>query len=107
MKSSLLAIATCVLLAAPLYSQAPETTTTSVAKNPVYQKNCAKCHGGNAEGRHLGGPSLLSEKVRTASSEDLRNIILNGKGHMPKYSGKLTTDEINTLVDEINAINRK
>ena len=40
--------------------------------NPVYQKDCAKCHGKTGEGRHFGGPSLVSEKVVATSSEDLR-----------------------------------
>ena len=69
--------------------------------NPVYQKDCAKCHGKTGEGRHFGGPSLVSEKVVATSSEDLRSIINNGKHHMPKFEGKLTAEEIDTLVRQI------
>jgi mono/diheme cytochrome c family protein len=75
--------------------------------NPAYEKNCAKCHGKTAEGRHFAGPSLVSEKAAAASAEDLRNIITNGKGHMPKFTGKLKTDEIDTLVKQIQALNKK
>lgn len=75
--------------------------------NPVFQKNCAKCHGKTAEGRHFGGPSLSSDKAATASTEDLRNIISNGKDHMPKYSGKLTSEEIDALVQQIKSLNKK
>jgi mono/diheme cytochrome c family protein len=75
--------------------------------NPVFQKNCAKCHGKTAEGRHFGGPSLTSGKATTASAEDLRNIISNGKDHMPRYSGKLTSEEIDTLVQQIKSLNKK
>jgi mono/diheme cytochrome c family protein len=71
--------------------------------NSVYQKQCAKCHGKSAEGRHFGGPALTSEKVASASAEDLRNIITNGKGRMPKYNGKLSTEEINRLILELKA----
>jgi len=35
------------------------------------------------------------------SADDLRSIITNGKHRMPKYAGKLTPEEINTLVDQI------
>lgn len=69
----------------------------------MYQKNCAKCHGKTAEGRHFGGPSLVSEKSTSASADDLRTIIANGKHHMPKYAGKLTPEEIDTLVQQIKA----
>jgi mono/diheme cytochrome c family protein len=75
--------------------------------NHAYIKNCAKCHGKTAEGRHFGGPSLLSEKTAATSTEDLRNIIVNGKGHMPKFAGKLTPEEIDTLVRQIQALNKK
>lgn len=72
--------------------------------DPVYQKHCSKCHGKNAEGKHLfGGPSLVSGKVTTMTADDLRNIITNGKGHMPKFTGKLTSGEIDALLAEIKA----
>ena len=88
------------------YSQSQPSDTTLTA-NPIFVKNCAKCHGGNAEGRHFRGPSLISEKVAAASEDELRNIITNGKGHMPKYKGKLASDEIDTLVQEVKAQNKK
>jgi mono/diheme cytochrome c family protein len=79
----------------------------SLTANSVFQQHCAKCHGKTAEGRHFGGPSLISEKVATTSTDDLRSIITNGKGRMPKYASKLTMEEINTLVQEIMALNKK
>ena len=63
--------------------------------------------GQGSEGRHFGGPSLISEKVSGAPVDDLRNMITNGKGRMPKYAGKLTPDEIDALVLEIKAQNKK
>ena len=83
-------------------AQTPPTDTTLTA-NPVFQKNCAKCHGKTAEGRHFGGPSLISEKTAATSADRLRNIITNGKGRMPKNAGKLTSEEIDTLVHQIKA----
>jgi cytochrome c551 len=80
---------------------------SALTANPVYEKNCAKCHGKTAEGRHFGGPALISEKAASASVDDLSNIINNGKGRMPKYANKLTTDEINALVEQIRALNKK
>jgi len=78
----------------------PESSLTA---NPVYQKNCAKCHGKTAEGRFMGGPSLVSEKTLSMSPDDLRAIINKGRHHMPKFEGKLTPEEIDTLVTQINA----
>jgi mono/diheme cytochrome c family protein len=105
---SRLAIAACyfLLLLGTAFAQAPPSNATLTA-NPVYQKNCKKCHGDSAEGRHFGGPSLISDKTAALSNDDLRNLITNGKGHMPKYGGKLTAEEIETLVQQIKALNGK
>ena len=86
---------------------AQSSPAADLTANPVFQKNCAKCHGKTAEGRHFGGPSLVSDKTSKASSDELRDLISNGKGRMPKYTGKLSPEEIDTLVAEIKAMNKK
>jgi mono/diheme cytochrome c family protein len=108
LKTSQLAIVLCVLLFASVaaHSQSHPSDTT-LTTNPAFVKNCAKCHGASAEGRHFRGPSLISEKVAAASEDELRNIITSGKGHMPKYKGKLASDEIDTLVQQVKALNKK
>jgi mono/diheme cytochrome c family protein len=78
-----------------------QNASSQLTTNPIFEKQCAKCHGKTAEGRHFGGPSLISGKSTSLSEEDLRNIISNGKGRMPKYAGKLRPEEIDTLVHQI------
>jgi mono/diheme cytochrome c family protein len=108
LKTWSLTFAMCFVLlalrAAP--AQAPASDSSLIA-NPVFTKNCAKCHGKAGEGHRFGGPSLISEKAASASADDLREIIANGKGHMPKFVGKLTSEEINTLVKQVQALNKK
>jgi mono/diheme cytochrome c family protein len=87
-----------VCLTASLFAQSPASSLTSDA---VYDKNCAKCHGKTAEGRHFGGPSLATSKL---SPDETKAIIMNGKGRMPKYAGKLTEDQIAALASEIKAL---
>lgn len=98
----------CVVLFAPagVSAQTPSSGTTLTA-NPVFQKNCAKCHGKTAEGRHFGGPSLTSEKSTAMTAADLRTILTDGKGRMPKYAGKLKSEEIDTLVEQIKALGKQ
>ena len=88
------------------FAQTPPTDSGLLA-NSVYVKDCAKCHGKTAEGRHFGGPALISAKTAAASADDLRNIVANGKGHMPKFTGKLTPEEIDSLVAQIQSLNKK
>src|ERR1700722_4472170 len=103
-----LTIATCAVyfLVGAALAQTP-SSGTKLTDNPVYKKECAKRHGKTAEGRHFGGPSLISDKSAAASIADLRNITANGKGRMPKYAGKLTSEEIDSLVQQIRALNGK
>lgn len=108
MKTHLLPLFLCstFLSLALAIAQTPPTDT-SLTSNPVYEKNCSGCHGKTAEGRHFAGPSLKSHKVAAASDSDLRNMITNGKGRMPKFTGKLTSEEIDTLVEQIRVFNKK
>ena len=108
MKTYRLTIAVCglCLVVTAALAQNP-SSPTKLIENPVYKEKCAKCHGKTAEGRHFGGSSLISEKTAAASVVDLRNIIVNGKGRMPKYAGKLAPVEIDTLVQQIRAMNGK
>ena len=101
-----IAIALSLLAFTTTFAQNPAADQTLLA-NPVYVKNCAKCHGKTAGGRHFAGPSLISDKTAAVSTEDLRNLIANGKGHMPKFAGKLTAEEIDTLIQQIQALNKK
>lgn len=96
------AVAVCCL-SGMLVAQTPPPDQGLTA-NPIYEKDCAKCHGKTAEGRHFGGPSLAAT---SASADDLRNIITSGKGRMPKYAGKLTSEEIETLVQQIESLKKK
>jgi mono/diheme cytochrome c family protein len=104
---SRLAVAACFVLSTLSVSAQTPPADATLTTNPVYEKNCAKCHGKTAEGRHFGGPSLIAEKATAASADDLRNIITNGQGRMPKYTGKLTAEEIDTLVQQIKSSNKK
>ena len=83
MKISLLAVAACSVLFAlsALHAQTSSSESeATLTTNPVYTKNCAKCHHKTAEGRHFAGPSLISPKAAAMSGDDLRNMIANGKG---------------------------
>ena len=106
LKTSRVTFAICLLVfaLAACFGQT-SLSDTPLSKNAIFQKNCAKCHGKAAEGRHFGGPSLISDKV--SSADDLRRIITNGKGRMPRYASKLTSEEIDTLVLQIETLNKK
>ena len=100
-----LASAGIALCAVAAMAQAP--TDVGLTENPAYEKHCAKCHGKSADGRHFGGPSLRTDKVNSMSNEELRTVISNGKGRMPKFADKFSPDEIDALVKQIKALEKK
>jgi mono/diheme cytochrome c family protein len=104
---NILRLAAAVLLCLALAHAQDAKPEASLTTNPVYEKNCARCHGKTAEGRFMAGPSLLSGKAAAMSADDLRTIITNGKHHMPKFGEKLSSAEIDVLVDQLQAQNKK
>jgi mono/diheme cytochrome c family protein len=66
------------------YAGKPEAIA---AGRVLFEENCAKCHGEDAQGKH-GRPSLRSNVVRNATDGDLAWLLRNGyawKG-MPSWS---------------------
>lgn len=53
----------------------------------LFKQNCSSCHGDNAQGKDHH-PSLLSERVSTATPGELQWLLTNGsmKNGMPSWS---------------------
>ncbi|MDT8375909.1 MAG: cytochrome c [Mariprofundaceae bacterium] len=58
----------------------------------IFGKKCSMCHKID---KQKVGPAV---KAMNQDPEMLRSVIANGKKMMPKYSGKLSTDEIDAVV---------
>jgi mono/diheme cytochrome c family protein len=74
-----------------------------------YKAKCAMCHGANAEGK----PSMKVTPLKSAagkSEAELTDTITKGMTppgggiKMPPFAGKLTPEQIKTLVSEIKAL---
>jgi polyvinyl alcohol dehydrogenase (cytochrome) len=62
----------------------------------VYARSCALCHGGSGEG--ATGPSLVGVEDRL-TIEQHRSVVQDGRGRMPGWSGSLSAEEIEAVVD--------
>ncbi len=96
MKRIAAALAALVLLG-PALASAEDAAT-------VYSQKCAACHGkdgkGTPTGKKMGAPDLTTLK---GSEKEVAAAIENGKGKMPAYKGKLTTEQIAALAKYIKA----
>jgi cytochrome c6 len=79
---------------------------TAAGANPAestFKANCALCHGpdgaGSALGKRLQVPDLRSKDVQGQSDEALTKVITNGKEKMPAFGARLSSDQIQKLVD--------
>jgi cytochrome c6 len=74
----------------------------------LYKGKCALCHGpdgkGSAVGKKLGARELTAADVQKQSDADLTTIVTKGKNKMPAYDGKLTKEQIDSLVKYIRTL---
>jgi len=81
------------MLALPLASFAADQAAD------LFKSKCAMCHGPDGKGKMAGTKDLGSAEVQKASDADLTATITKGKPpKMPAYEGKLTADQIKSLV---------
>ena len=63
----------------------------------IYVASCQTCHGRQGEG--FVGPTLVDVAVRYPDVADEISLVMNGAGEMPGWGGRLTTEEITTVVE--------
>ncbi|WP_010098519.1 cytochrome c551 [Ornithinibacillus scapharcae] len=69
---------------------------TASAVEDVYEANCAACHGADLSGG--AGPNLQAVGANY-SADEIKDIILNGKGQMPAQNNRVSDDEAQQLAD--------
>jgi cytochrome c6 len=70
----------------------------------IFEKNCAKCHGKDGTKRLLGAKNLQKSILTTTENYE---IIANGKGKMPSWKEKLSTEQINQVIEYLDILKQK
>jgi mono/diheme cytochrome c family protein len=87
-------------------------TTTPINPAVTYAKNCATCHGKDGrsktfKGKHKGTRDLTDAQWQAdVTDERVFNSISNGKGKMPAFRKKLTTEQIESLVAYVRGLKK-
>ena len=76
-----------------------------------YKAKCATCHGPDGKGDTAMGKTmkvkdLSSPEVQSQSDADITTIIEKGKKPMPAYEGKLTKEQIDSLVKYVRSLKK-
>ncbi len=78
----------------------------------IFKSKCAPCHaadgsGNTPMGKKIGAKALGSPEVQKQSDADLQKIITSGKGKMPSFSNKLSSEQIGDMVKFIRSFAAK
>jgi mono/diheme cytochrome c family protein len=74
----------------------------------TFKAKCVMCHGadGTKENPGMGVKSLAGADVQKNSDADLVAAVTKGKGKMPAYSGKLSDDDIKSVVAFVRTLKK-
>lgn len=70
----------------------------------IFEKNCVKCHGKDGTKRLLGAKNLQKSVLTNTENYE---IIANGKGKMPSWKEKLSTEQINQVIEYLDILKQK
>ena len=92
-----------IVAAGPLaMAQSTAARDTSAS---TYKANCVICHGEDGSGTPLGirlkAKDLRSKEVQDKPSKELAETIHTGKGNMPAFGTRLSSDQIDKLVEYV------
>src|SRR5581483_3952095 len=79
----------------------------NAAAAALFAKNCAACHGPDGKGnKAIGTPNFTDPAfLTTVSAKQMQTAIQKGKGGiMPAWSGKLTDEQISSLVTYVRSL---
>jgi mono/diheme cytochrome c family protein len=79
----------------------------------LYLRSCGGCHGPTGKGMLRPGLTVLPRDLSdatlydTRSDEQLRAVIVNGKGQMPPFKRLLTDEEIAAVIAHLHTLARR
>ena len=92
---------TSVILVAPFTSARADSSADPGAAS--YKSKCAACHGPDGSGdmpmgKALKVRDLRSNEIQKQTDLELTKVIAGGKGKMPPFGKKMTTEEIQSVI---------
>jgi mono/diheme cytochrome c family protein len=101
----LFVMAIFLALAAPVWA-------ADDAAAALYKTKCGACHAADGSGNTAAGKKLEVKDFRTPevmkeSDAELLAIIVDGKKKMPSYKGKLSADQLKSLVAYVRELGKK
>jgi cytochrome c6 len=101
----------CIVTIALLFAMAPQNLF-SQSGEALYKQKCQVCHapdgsGDTIMGKKLGAKDLKSAEIQKLTDAQITEVITKGKDKMKGFEGKLSNDEIKTLVAYVRDLAKK
>ena len=99
-----------LLVAAPMLAQTPAPSAPAApafSPQAFFLKSCAGCHGQDGSATRPDGTKGRAADLTDAGWQKantdaaIQNSILNGKGHMPAFKGRISESDALTLVTDV------
>jgi mono/diheme cytochrome c family protein len=103
----------CVAAATHAGTQGGGRVQTAINPAVTYSKNCATCHGKDGRAKtfksrhHVHARDLTDARWQSeVSDERILESIREGRGRMPAFKGKLTAEQITSLLPYVRDLKR-
>jgi len=86
---------------------AAEEKVTRDEGRELFLKKCAMCHGENGVAKPVAkGSSNFNDPAwqKATTDEAMAKVTLEGRNKMPKFEGKLTSEQIQAIVEHIRKL---
>ena len=77
------------------------SATLVVQGHSVYSQYCSGCHGDQGQG--VMGPDIQNEDM---TDDQIATIVENGKGRMPAFKSKISTDQVSSVVALVRTLKK-
>ncbi|MBI3652329.1 MAG: c-type cytochrome [Acidobacteria bacterium] len=87
---------------------APKTATPAMDAAKIFADKCAVCHGNDGKGKLKGTPDFTNaEWQKKETDAEFTETIKAGKKPMPPFGGKLSEEQIKSLVAYVRSLAKK
>jgi mono/diheme cytochrome c family protein len=94
------------MIAVALFILIPNLSWAADDGAAVFKAKCAACHGADASGKPAAKiPSLVSDKVKKMSDEDISKTVTDTPKHA-NVAKSLTSDQVKAVVSHIRSLQK-
>jgi mono/diheme cytochrome c family protein len=85
----------------PVDADEPSADELISMGGPLYDRNCARCHGADGAGQGGAYPALAGSDMVTGDPEPVIEIVVHGRGAMPAFGQEFDNEQLAAVVSYV------